>query len=107
LVIKRIAAHLLGKIIGNQYLYRQFNFSANMISKTKNLYNLLCEQCFLSLKPLNKWRKDFIKDVLWLSLSVLDRINFSQLGRYGKYCEQRYRQEFEKDFDFSLSTMLL
>jgi hypothetical protein len=71
-----------------------------MIFKTQQKYDMLCEQCFLSLKPLNKWRKNFIKDVLWLFLSIIDRVNFSQLARYGKFGEQRYRQQFEKDFDF-------
>lgn len=71
-----------------------------MISKTQLSYNLLCEQCILTLRPLNKWRKDFIKDVLWLFLSIYGRINFSQLGRYGSYCEQRYRQQFEESFEF-------
>ncbi len=28
------------------------------------------------------------------------RINFLQLGRYGKSCEQRFRQNFSKDFDW-------
>lgn len=49
---------------------------------------------------MNKWRRDFIKDVLWLFLSVNAPINFLQLGRYGQYSEQRYRQQFEGDFDF-------
>lgn len=71
-----------------------------MISKTYLSYSLLCEQCFLTLSPLNKWRRDFIKDVLWLFLSIHGRINFSQLGRYGNYCEQRYRQQFEESFEF-------
>lgn len=61
---------------------------------------MLCEQCFSSLSPLSKWRKDFIKDVLWLFLSITSRINFSQLGRYGHYGEQRYRQQFGKKFEF-------
>lgn len=71
-----------------------------MIFKTHLIYNLLCEQCFLTLKPLSKWRKDFIKDVLWLFLSIYGRINFLQLGRYGDSCEQRYRQQFEESFEF-------
>ncbi|MCW1736193.1 hypothetical protein [Anaerorudis cellulosivorans] len=28
------------------------------------------------------------------------RINFLQLGRYGKSCEQRFRRNFSKDFDW-------
>jgi hypothetical protein len=57
--------------------------------------------CFKFLpNPLNKWRRDFIKDVLWLFLSINAPVNFLQLGRYGQYGEQRYRQHFEVDFDF-------
>jgi hypothetical protein len=32
---------------------------------------------------LNKSRKDFIISVLWHILSIKDRINFLQLGRFG------------------------
>jgi len=72
-----------------------------MISKTHNSYSSLCEICFkFSPNPLNKWRRDFIKDVLWLFLSINAPVNFLQLGRYGQYGEQRYRQQFEGDFDF-------
>ena len=73
----------------------------DMISTTQNLYNQLCEHCFLfMLKPLNKWRKKFIKEVLWLFLSIKGHINFSSLGRYGTHGEQRFRQQFENHFDF-------
>ena len=37
---------------------------------------------------------------------IQGRINFIQLGRYGKSCEQRFRQNFSKDFnwlEFNLS----
>jgi Transposase DDE domain len=72
-----------------------------MISKTHNSYSSLCEKCFKFLpEPINKWRRDFIKDVLWLFLSINAPINFLQLGRYGKFGEQRYRQHFEVDFNF-------
>jgi hypothetical protein len=33
-------------------------------------------------------------------MSIRGRINFLQLARYGKHKEQRYRQQFEKPFDF-------
>lgn len=72
-----------------------------MIFKTYNFnkfqYRSLCEQSFLSLiKPLNKWRKDFIIEVLWLILSIQGKINFLQLARYGKHGEQHYRNQFGK-----------
>ncbi len=76
-----------------------------MTFKTYNFnrfqYRSLCEQSFLSfIKPLNKWRKDFIIDVLWLILSIQGKINFLQLARYGKHSEQHYRNQFDKKFDF-------
>jgi hypothetical protein len=49
---------------------------------------------------INKWRKDFMIEVFMLFLSIKGRINFFQLERYGQFCEQRYRQQFEKPFDF-------
>jgi len=39
-------------------------------------------------------------ETLILFLSIRGRINFLQLARYGNYKEQRYRQQFEKRFDF-------
>ena len=49
---------------------------------------------------INKWRRDFFIEVLWLFLGIKGRINFMQLARYGSCSEQRYRQQFEKPFDF-------
>jgi len=41
-------------------------------------------------------------------LSINAPVNFLQLGRFGKYGEQRYRQHFEADFDFfSFNTTLI
>ncbi len=72
-----------------------------MISKTHISYCSLGEMCFKFLpNPLNKCRRDFIKDVLWFFLSINAPVNFLQLGMYGQYGEQRYRQHFEVDFDF-------
>lgn len=52
------------------------------------------------LPNVNKRRKDFLVEIFALLLSINGRINFLQLSRYGKYKEQRYRQQFEKQFDF-------
>jgi transposase DDE domain len=49
---------------------------------------------------INKWREKFMLEVLLLYLIIPGRINFLQLGRYGKYSEQRYRQQFEVGFDW-------
>jgi hypothetical protein len=52
------------------------------------------------LPNINQWRRDFLIETFILFLSIRGRINFLQLARYGKYKEQRYRQQFEKSFDF-------
>ena len=49
---------------------------------------------------LNKPRKDFIMCVLWHILSIKGKINFLQFGRFSTLCEQTYRNQFEKRFDF-------
>lgn len=52
------------------------------------------------MSNINSWRKEFVTETLILFLCIKGRINFLQLGRYGKHKEQRYRQQFEKPFDF-------
>jgi len=42
----------------------------------------------------------FITEVFGLFLSIRGRLNFLQLARYGKRCEQSYRNGFAKHFDF-------
>ena len=39
-------------------------------------------------------------DIFMLYLSIPTRINFLQLGRYSRFGEQRFRRQFEKEFDF-------
>ena len=39
-------------------------------------------------------------ETLILYLVIPGRINFLQLGRYGKSCEQRFRQNFSMDLDW-------
>jgi len=56
---------------------------------------------------LNKSRKDFIVSVLWHILSIKGRINFLQLGRFSPLCEQTFRNQFEKEFDFFSFNKLL
>ena len=52
------------------------------------------------LLDINLWRKNFLIETFILFLSIRGRINFLQLARYDKHKEQRYRQQFEKQFDF-------
>lgn len=49
---------------------------------------------------VSKSTKNFIHHVLILFLSIKGRLNFLQMERYGHLCEQSYRNNFKKDFDF-------
>ena len=49
---------------------------------------------------INKWREKFMLEVLLLYLIIPGRINFLQLGRYGRFGEQRYREQFSHKFDW-------
>jgi len=49
---------------------------------------------------LSKPRRDFLVEIMLLFLGIKGKLNFFQFGRFGKFGEQRYRQQFEKQFDF-------
>jgi hypothetical protein len=49
---------------------------------------------------LNKSRRNFMFEIFMLYLSIPSRINFLQLGRYSHFGEQRFRRQFEEDFNF-------
>jgi len=71
-----------------------------MITREHKTYNQLINNMLDKLSNINLWRRDFIRETFILFLSIRGRINFLQLARYGKHEEQRYRQQFEKPFDF-------
>jgi len=68
--------------------------------KGNNIYKTHIESVLSKMSNINSWRKEFITETLILFLCIKGRINFLQLGRFGKHKEQRYRQQFEKPFDF-------
>ena len=81
-----------------------------MITKVKQnftslIFNVLESNVFSKMcKP----RKFFIAHTLWLFASIKGRINFLQLGRFSKFCEQYFRIGFQKKFDFlSFNSILL
>lgn len=73
---------------------------SSMILKGYKSYNQLICSMLNKTTDINKWRKDFMIEIFMLFLSIKGRINFFQLERYGQFSEQRYRQQFEKPFDF-------
>lgn len=66
----------------------------------KQLSSIIMSTLTKCSAPLNKWRCDFLLETLLLFMSIPGRICFLQLGRYSRHGEQRFRQQFEKPFDF-------
>jgi hypothetical protein len=71
-----------------------------MTTKAIKTYNTIIINTLNKLPNINKRRKVFMVEIFVLLLSIKGRINFLQLSRYGNYKEQRYRQQFEKKFNF-------
>lgn len=69
-----------------------------MTTRGYNNYNSLIIRTLDKISIFNKCRKDFFCEVVILLLSIKGRVNFLQLGRFGNFKEQRYRQQFEKPF---------
>ena len=68
-------------------------------------------ECLSALKSVANIHKPFEKafmDTMKLFMAIPDRINFLQLGRYGCFSEQTYRNLFEHEtfdwFAFALSS---
>ena len=71
-----------------------------MIFKTQIKLNLLIHNTLDVILKISKPQRDFFIEIMLLFLSIKGRLNFLQFGRYGNFGEQRYRQQFEKQFDF-------
>lgn len=71
-----------------------------MITRGCFNYKSLIIRTLDKISVFNKCRKDFFCEVIILLLSIKGRVNFLQLGRFGNFKEQRYRQQFEKPFPF-------
>jgi hypothetical protein len=71
-----------------------------MTIREQKPYKALISSMIDKMSNINQWRRSFLIETLTLFMSIRGRINFLQLARYGKHKEQRYRQQFEKPFDF-------
>ena len=72
----------------------------NMRIRDNKPYKSLIINTLNKISNLNLRRKEFICETVFLFLSIKGRLNFLQLSRFGDHCEQRYRIQFEKPFDF-------
>ena len=72
-----------------------------MITKVKQnftslIFNVLSNNLFSNM---SKQRKYFIINILWLFINVKGRINFLQMARFSKFCEQYLRIGFQNTMD--------
>lgn len=70
-----------------------------MISPLEQVKDLIIE-ALRSQKALRYSFVAFFIEAVIGVLTICGRVNFSQLARYGKSCEQRFRQNFRKTFDW-------
>ncbi len=52
------------------------------------------------MSGISKPQNNFFVHIVQLLLSMRGRFNFMSMSRYGSYCEQSYRLNFSKGFDF-------
>jgi len=71
------------------------------INKHPNAKSLVINALYSNeFSELKDNRKQFILNVFLCFLSIKGRINFLQLSRFSKYCEQYFRINFENKFNF-------
>ena len=64
-------------------------------------YQSECLSALKSVANIQKKKKKAFMDTMKLFMAIPDRINFLQLGRYGCFSEQTYRNLFEHEtFDW-------
>lgn len=71
-----------------------------MIITGHSTYKDYIKNVLNKMESVKKWQYDFILEIFGLFLGIKGRVNFLQLARFGKHTEQRYRNQFEKSFDF-------
>jgi hypothetical protein len=71
-----------------------------MIIKGKSNYKYHIRKALDQMQGINKWQYDFILEIVGLFLGIKGRLNFLQFSRYNSRNEQRYRNQFNKSFDF-------
>ena len=68
----------------------------------------MCQEALKSVANLSKSSQKVSIDTLKLFMAIPYKINFLQMGRYGAFSEQTYRNHFKKDFNwFELNRTLI
>lgn len=71
----------------------------NMIQPLDQVRSIIASAINPGVK-VRKNFKSFIIETMILILTIYGKLNFLQLGRHGKSCESRFRQNFKKKFDW-------
>lgn len=74
-------------------------FSHSNIRPMTSIARIL-DTIFARTGETNKWTTKFFKELFVLIFSIQGRVNFSNLSRYSKFHECRFRRHFEKFFDW-------
>ena len=80
----------------------------NKISEALDQYTGICKEAIMdSGTKLSKSFEKVIIEILLLYMVIPGKINFTQLGRFGKHCEQCYRQNFGRRRSKSINWLRL
>ena len=71
-----------------------------MITKKKSTSKNHIKNVLNQMKDIKKCQYVFILNILMLFMSIKGKINFLQLLKYSDNCEQYFRKQFSKYFDF-------
>ena len=69
-----------------------------MIKSILNQYISECDKALLNTVKVTKSFEKVFKETMKLFMAIPNRINFLQLGRYGSFSEQTYRNNFDSSF---------
>ena len=83
-------------MIFSNFVVSKYSTKINPLEQVGNL----CNTALRSQKSIKASFRSFFLDVMVGVLTISGRINFLQLARYCKSCEQRFRQNFRKKFDW-------
>jgi len=73
------------------------NKTTDALRKSEALIAAIIEK----IPGLNKSRKKFMITLFMLFMGLRGRYNFLNMARYGEYSERTYRNNFQKDFEFT------
>jgi hypothetical protein len=77
-----------------------YHIKTTNLSQDMKEINTFTGTILQKMPDINKCQRKFIQHLLLLFLSMRQRMNYMMMSRHGVYCEQTYRIQFSKEFDF-------